>query len=404
MNNATDPSALGTIDPLSPQRKELFPDSAGIRLLPFSLPFINPDVTTDSQDDDILDNDATTTTDAARFDKLSQNDSRLVNQYFSHLFKSASRPSAHEEHRLLMKDGQALENISLIPLEGVKILGGPTKGLQWMTLLAALKLHRSQVSLWDDLTYVMIGQDKIDLLKKPFSVEVDTIKQITHKMGTKPHVMSSRATNRKTEEFARRVFAKLLLSALDPNFKQYILSRIRDSESVLCKPWPISLCAYRPRALSSGILVLYRTSHACEQSGVCKISRLPNVSKYAPRLCNDASRCRKPGGSPPGSSTQHQRANQPTAQEPLSLCGHRPLYLPENFQVHQILHQQCIQNHESLQQPTAVLRRDSASACPSIALNASNMQHRRSPNTCCRIRPPASPARADSTITSCSRL
>jgi hypothetical protein len=165
----------------------------------------------------------------------------MVNKYFSHLFKSAKsalRPSSDEDRGRSMKDGMTLETISLIPLEGVKILGGPTKVLQWMALLAALKLRRSQVSLWADLTYIMIGQEKIDLLKKPFSVDVETIKQIANKMWTDPHVMS-RATNGKTEEFARRVFAKLLLSTLDSDFKQSILSRIGNSESILANDGPL---------------------------------------------------------------------------------------------------------------------------------------------------------------------
>jgi hypothetical protein len=107
-----------------------------------------------------------------------------------------------------------------------------------MTLQSALKLRRSQVSLWADLTYVMIGSTKIDLLKKPFSVDVATIKQIANKIWAEPNVMS-RATNGKTEEFARRVFAKLLLSALDTDFKQSILSRIGDSESLLANDGPL---------------------------------------------------------------------------------------------------------------------------------------------------------------------
>jgi hypothetical protein len=137
-----------------------------------------------------------------------------------------------------MKDGQALESISLQPLEGVKILGGTAKVQQWMSLLTALKLRRSQVSLWADLTYVMIGDEKIDLLQKPFSVDVDTIKKIATTLWTDPHVMS-KATDGKTEEFARRIFAKLLLSALDPDFKQSILSRIGDSNSLIANDGPL---------------------------------------------------------------------------------------------------------------------------------------------------------------------
>jgi hypothetical protein len=69
----------------------------------------------------------------------------------------------------------------------------------------------------------MIGHEKIDLLKKPFSVDIDTIKKITTTLWTEPHGMS-KATNGKIEEFAHHIFAKLLLSALDPDFKQSILS------------------------------------------------------------------------------------------------------------------------------------------------------------------------------------
>jgi hypothetical protein len=69
----------------------------------------------------------------------------MVNKYFSRLFKSAAQPSSDEDHQLSMKDGQALESISVAPLEGgVKILSSTTKVQQWMSLLAALKLHRSQ--------------------------------------------------------------------------------------------------------------------------------------------------------------------------------------------------------------------------------------------------------------------
>jgi hypothetical protein len=229
-----DPAVDGANNNSTPTRKELFPETSGIRPLPFSSPFINPtDVTADVQEEEPVD--------TTGLDQLSKKDSRIVNKYFSHLFgsvKSASRPSSDEDRRLSMKDGMTLETISLIPLEGVKILGGPTKVLQWMALLAALKLRRSQVSLWADLTYIMIGQEKIDLLKKPFSVDVETIKQIANKMWTDPHVMS-RATNGKTEEFARRVFAKLLLSTLDSDFKQSILSRIGDSESILANDGPL---------------------------------------------------------------------------------------------------------------------------------------------------------------------
>ncbi len=115
--------------------------------------------------------------------------------------------SSSEDCRLSMKDGMTLETISLTPLEGVKILGGPTKVLQWMALLATLKLCRIQVSLWANRTYMMIGQEKIDLIQKHFSVDVNTIKKIANKMWTDPHVMS-RATNGKTEDFVRRFFAK----------------------------------------------------------------------------------------------------------------------------------------------------------------------------------------------------
>jgi hypothetical protein len=93
-----------------------------------------------------------------------------------------------------------------------------------MSLLSALKFRHSQVSLWADLTYVMIGQEeKIDLLKKPLVVNVVTIKQIARKIWTEPHMMS-KATNGKTKEFTYHVvFAELLLSALeDPDFKQTI--------------------------------------------------------------------------------------------------------------------------------------------------------------------------------------
>jgi hypothetical protein len=165
----------------------------------------------------------------------------MVNKYFSALFKStksSTRSSSTKDCRLSMKDGMMLETISLTPLEGVKILGGPTKVLQWMALLAALKLRCSQVSLWADLTYVIIFQERIDLLTKPFSVDVDTIKKIANKMWTNPHVMSH-ATNGKTEEFARRIFAKLLLSALDPDFKQSIISCIGNSESILANDGPL---------------------------------------------------------------------------------------------------------------------------------------------------------------------
>jgi hypothetical protein len=126
----------------------LFP-SDGVHPLASTSPFINPSVTTDAPDKTNDDNDK-----IAPFEGISKKDSRMVNNYFSHLFKSAVQPSANEDHRLSMKDGQALESISLQPLEGMKILGGTTKVQQWISLLAALKLHRSQVlSLWADLTY-----------------------------------------------------------------------------------------------------------------------------------------------------------------------------------------------------------------------------------------------------------
>jgi hypothetical protein len=102
-----------------------------------------------------------------------------------------------------------------------------------MALLLALKLCCSQVSLWADLNYNTIGQEKIDLLKKSFTVDINTIKQIANRLWTEPHIMSRATANGKTEEFARRVFAKLLLSALDPDFKQSILSRIGNSDSLL---------------------------------------------------------------------------------------------------------------------------------------------------------------------------
>ena len=65
-------------------------------------------------------------------------------------------------------------------------------------LHAALKLCYSQVSLWADLTYMMIGKEKIDLLKKSFSVNVKNIKKIANKIWTKPRVMTW-AMNGKTE-------------------------------------------------------------------------------------------------------------------------------------------------------------------------------------------------------------
>ena len=140
----TEDTTLGvaTADPSTPQRKELFPPTDTIRPLPFLSPFITPDdVTADTTEED---HEAPADQDASGLDRLSKKDSRMVNKYFSHLFKSASLPAPTLDRRLLIKDGQALESISLIPLEGVKILGGPTKVLQWMALLAALKLRRSQ--------------------------------------------------------------------------------------------------------------------------------------------------------------------------------------------------------------------------------------------------------------------
>jgi hypothetical protein len=79
----------------------------------------------------------------------------MVNQYFSHIFKSTYQPSSTEEYRLSMKDSQALESIFLIPLEGVTILGSRTKVLQqWMAFLTALKLCHSQVSLWGLISHI----------------------------------------------------------------------------------------------------------------------------------------------------------------------------------------------------------------------------------------------------------
>jgi hypothetical protein len=227
---STDGTPINT-EQTTPLRQELFADYNGIRPREFSSPFLNHDVI--DEQPDAVDDDTNDDT----FPKLTKTDSRTVNQYFSHLFKAAHRPSSSEERRLSMKDGHALEKLSLAPLEGVMILGGATKVKQWMALQSALKLRRSQVSLWSDLTYVMIGAQSTDLLKKPFSVDVSAMKHIATTIWTSPHVMS-KATNGKTEEFARRVFAKLLLSALDPDFKASILSRIGETEGILANDGP----------------------------------------------------------------------------------------------------------------------------------------------------------------------
>jgi hypothetical protein len=85
----------------------------------------------------------------------------------------------------------------------------------------------------------MIGHEKIDLLKQPFSVNIETIQTIATTLWTEAHVMF-RATNGKMEEFATsHVFAKLLLSALDSDFKQLLLSRISDSDSLLANNDPL---------------------------------------------------------------------------------------------------------------------------------------------------------------------
>jgi hypothetical protein len=216
----------------SPARK-LFQDD-GVRPLPFASPFINPAAQPAPQEEADKPNDGSSV-----FDGLSKKDSRHVNRYFRALFNNATQPvHSTEERRLSMKDSQVLESVSLAPLEGVKILGGSTKVTQWMTLQSALKLRRSQVSLWSDLTYILIGTETIDLLKKPFAVDIATIKKIATQIWTEPHVMS-KATDGKTAEFARRVFAKLLLSTLDPDFKQSILSRIGESESILANDGPL---------------------------------------------------------------------------------------------------------------------------------------------------------------------
>jgi hypothetical protein len=84
----------------------------------------------------------------------------------------------------------------------------------------------------------MIGHERIDLLKKPFSININTIKQIAIQLWTEPHVMS-KATNDKTEAFACCVFTKLLLSTLDPDFKHSILSCIGDSNSLFANDGPL---------------------------------------------------------------------------------------------------------------------------------------------------------------------